>query len=475
MALNLALIATVFLTRQDWSPWDVEKSFPEFPYLRSARPIPGVRGRAILVSDFGLATRFHFFDTESLRVISASATCGRHVIKTDFGFLYGHPVSPRGDRILINAEALPGSFEGSTRRNYTACVFDARSGRRIRELARAAFATYSSDGALVLTTGHGDRTARVWDAATGECTLVLDDAQTSAVFSPDGLLIATRSWQTAAVWDARTGKRKADLDACGLEWGLTSGSRKSYKASQLEFCAGAARVVSVIEGRCCVWDVGTGARVAELSRAAAWAVHRNGRRIITVDKGGSVSEWDAETGILVSRRMAGAPGETFDSVDMSPGDEFVVVRGYASRVHLWGLGPDARRVTLPAPEEAELTPDGTRVIGQRHRPVRKLTGLNWQATRELAVWDARSGAILSGMPQHAASHTSVLDADTVFIADGEKGSARLLRRIRPEWWWGVFWLPHFWLIVVLGGCVFASGWRDVRRMRRREREAAGKG
>ncbi len=31
---------------------------------------------------------------------------------------------------------------------------------------------------------------------------------------------------------------------------------------------------------------------------------------------------------------------------------------------------------------------------------------------------------------------------------------------RPEWWWGVAWLPEFWLTVVLGTGLLWSLWRD---------------
>ncbi len=39
------------------------------------------------------------------------------------------------------------------------------------------------------------------------------------------------------------------------------------------------------------------------------------------------------------------------------------------------------------------------------------------------------------------------------------------RRRRPEWWWGVAWLPEFWLTLVLGVGLLWSLWRDQRRFR----------
>ena len=41
----------------------------------------------------------------------------------------------------------------------------------------------------------------------------------------------------------------------------------------------------------------------------------------------------------------------------------------------------------------------------------------------------------------------------------------LWQRRRPEYWWGVAWLPEFWLTVVLGIGLIVSVWRDSRNLR----------
>src|SRR5579864_7291551 len=67
---------------------------------------------------------------------------------------------------------------------------------------------FSPDGAR-LTTASEDKTARVWNAATGELLHTLsghEDAVFAAPFSPDGSRIATVSADlTPRLWDARTG------------------------------------------------------------------------------------------------------------------------------------------------------------------------------------------------------------------------------------------------------------------------------
>ena len=65
-------------------------------------------------------------------------------------------------------------------------------------------------------TASGDRTAKVWDAKTGQELLTLighDQAVASVVWSPDGRQILTASHdRTAKVWDAMTGQELFTLN-----------------------------------------------------------------------------------------------------------------------------------------------------------------------------------------------------------------------------------------------------------------------
>ncbi len=61
-----------------------------------------------------------------------------------------------------------------------------------------------------------------------------------------------------------------------------------------------------------------------------------------------------------------------------------------------------------------------------------------------------------------------------FSPDGEKivtatnlGDIRVWRRRRPEWWWGVFYLPEFWLTAAFAGLFVWSVVRDRRSLRKK--------
>ena len=57
-------------------------------------------------------------------------------------------------------------------------------------------ARYSPDGQRIVTAGAGDKTAKVWDAQTGQELITLkgrEGAVLSARYSPDGARIVTAS------------------------------------------------------------------------------------------------------------------------------------------------------------------------------------------------------------------------------------------------------------------------------------------
>ncbi len=150
------------------------------------------------------------------------AVTGKHLAT-----LHGHqtPInsaafSPDGLRIVTTAEfpnrfssdgalGLHGRAEDTNFRDRTARVWDAATGKpRLTlggHLRSVHAARFSKDGQWLVTTSD-DRTARIWNLTTGKEFFTLDDhldGVKSAEFSPDGRYVVTVSWDGAArLWPA---------------------------------------------------------------------------------------------------------------------------------------------------------------------------------------------------------------------------------------------------------------------------------
>jgi len=148
-------------------------------------------------------------DEHSVLLAQAKAELANAVSQSDWRLmLAGHegPVwsaefSPDGLRIVTGSE------------DKTARVWNAATGQELVALrgheGAVRSAAFSPDGLRVVT-GSDDKTARVWDAAIGQELVTLrghEGAVRSAAFSPDGLRVVTGSADgTARLWDAATGK-----------------------------------------------------------------------------------------------------------------------------------------------------------------------------------------------------------------------------------------------------------------------------
>ena len=95
----------------------------------------------------------------------------------------------------------------------TARLWDAATGRPLgppmTHQGVVVAVAFSPDGKTVLT-GSRDKTARLWDAATGRPLgppMTHQDAVQAVAFSPDGKTVLTGSYdKTARLWDAATGR-----------------------------------------------------------------------------------------------------------------------------------------------------------------------------------------------------------------------------------------------------------------------------
>jgi hypothetical protein len=146
---------------------------------------------------------------------------------------------------------------------------------------------FSPDGTR-LVTASDDRTARIWDAATGRLLVTLKGHAgpvNGATFSPRGAHLATVSADNMArLWDVATGKSLATLE------GHTGAVNSAV------FSADGTRLVTASnDWTVRLWDVATGKSLATLEGHAgpvnSVVFSADGTRLVTASRDGTARLW----------------------------------------------------------------------------------------------------------------------------------------------------------------------------------------
>ncbi len=260
----------------------------------------------------------------------------------------------------------------------------------------------SPDGAMVLT-GSYDKTAQLWNAATGQPIgrpLSHERRIVAVAFSPDGKTVATGSYdKTARLWDASTGQPigeplphhaevlalafspdgKAILSGCwdqtarlwDVDTGQPTGKPLSHQSgvAAVAFSPDGKSIVTGCQDRTArLWDAGTGQPVAKPMEhpdaVVAVAFSPDGKTILTGCRDGKARLWDADTG-----RLFGQPMEHSGwvlSVAFSPDGKTAVTGSSDRTARLWDADT-GRPIGHPLPQSGEVvvvefSPDGKTVI-----------------------------------------------------------------------------------------------------------------
>ncbi|MCB0034069.1 MAG: protein kinase [Anaerolineales bacterium] len=155
--------------------------------------------------------------------------------------------------------------------------------------------SYSPDGTRLVTAGS-DRTAKVWDAETGEQLLVLEGhavGLSGLQYSPDGKMIATGTdnfENMVRVWDAETGEEIYALQADNRVYGIAFSPDMQLLAA------------TGTSGFIHLWDLTTGTQLYSFPSLGATAgmvlFTRDGQQLITIGVGGT-HLWDVATGAQI--------------------------------------------------------------------------------------------------------------------------------------------------------------------------------
>ena len=105
-------------------------------------------------------------------------------------------------------------------------------------------------------------------------------------------------------------------------------------------------------------------------------------------------------------------------------------------------------------DSAAFSPDGRRIVTGHSRGTR--------------VWNAETGRELYRSYGHRGPvyPASFSPTGRRIISASSDNTARVWQRVRPEWWWGVFWLPQFWFTVLFAVGFVWSLRRDYQQLMR---------
>jgi RNA polymerase sigma factor (sigma-70 family) len=295
-------------------------------------------------------------------------------------------------------------------------------GPLLRELNHQGFVrvvAFAPDGKALLSGGDADRTARLWDLATGKelVPMRVEKQLTGIALSPDGTTVATGEVDgTVRLWQAATGKSLATLKGhTAIVGGLAFAPDGRTLAS-----AGNDQLV-------CVWDVATGKRLHELrghlSEVFCVAFAPDSQTLASGGrgKGATIHFWEVATGKGL-RPLQGLQEEIW-GLSFSPDGK--TLAGACGRqtpsLRLWDL---ARRKEI-----RQMGALGEQSATVAFSPNGKLLA-SGQLSGELCLWEVVTGKEIARVPAHRSQRygtysVSFAPGGRTLASGGEDGFVRL--------------------------------------------------
>ncbi|SEE86480.1 WD-40 repeat-containing protein [Rhizobiales bacterium GAS191] len=333
---------------------------------------------------------------------SVSELRERRILRGHHDGIRSAAFSPNGSRVVTASK------------DKTARLWDAATGNPIAilsgHLGEVESAAFSPDGARVVTVAD-DKTARVWDGTTGKPLGVLGvrcDIPYGATFSPDGTRILTvcNDW-TVLMLDAETGRPIAVLQ----HYEYVNGAAFSPDGTRI--------VTTSADKTAGLWDGTSGKLIALLEHASevrTASFSGDSSRLVTASDDKTARLWDAATGKAIA--VLKGHDDAVLSAAFSPDGARIVTASYDRTARLWKAETGDQISKLEGYDKAVLaatfSPDGSRI-------------LTTSADRTARLLDASSGDTIAVLRGHGDGISSAAFSPdgTFVITSSYDGTARL--------------------------------------------------
>ena len=285
-----------------------------------------------------------------------------------------HPYQMSLDRHTGAVRSVAFSSDGkrlaSASYDQTVKVWDAMTGQETLVLNGHAdwvrCVAFSLDGSR-LASASNDKTVRIWDATSGRQIFLLNGHSrevTSVAFSPDGKWLASGSEdQTVKVWDATSGQEARTLTG------------HSREVASVAFSADGNRLASGSWDRTViVWDTTNGQALRTLTEhtnlVSSVAFSPDGKRLASASYDGTVKVWDTQSGQVLrslkghaddvhsvafsadGKRLASASeDQTVKVWDATNGQEMLTLKGHTGTVRSVAFIKDGKRLASASDDQ----------------------------------------------------------------------------------------------------------------------------
>ncbi len=367
--------------------------------------------------------------------------------------------SPDGERLCMLSRSTPG-FQtwdlNSGKKLYTCEVSKNQDEAPLYNLK------WSSDGKRLVAVS--DKAAMVWDSATGD---VLYRMHTD-LYGPPSREDQAKADEDKAKRTALASQSQQLKEFCELTRGQERGYGFRVKTGVTS--DGEYLITNFDDSHeVMVWNLATGRHVRTFSfnkgdYVISYYGGKNGLMLLYTSvhiNDAEVSDfqfyyeaWNVKTGTKLcdfsQRSTLGSSGSALYD-DGAPR----FVWGDSTRVEIWDAhsGRLLGQHNIPADFRQSC----------RNRIIMR-TGSLQDVTEQFV--DLRTGESVFERTTTGLGMTSLAEDGTSFVDLDDSLHVRYWRRRRLEYWWGIAWLPEFWLTALLFGALGWSVWQDWRRLRK---------